>query len=266
MLEFKITISDDGKDAEKQARAIVAGLVGFYGPSILGDTAPRRVITAAPELFMGYTPASDGPAADGYPVDPSLPGSEGGMDGHDASITTTPAGMVERDKDGLPWDERIHSSNHKTNADGTWQKRRNVDPDDYARVVASLKAANTARTLEAAQGLVPTPPTPAPVAAPVAEPSAAEAFNVAFPALAPVPAPPLNGPAPVVAPPAPTGGEPTFVQIMQKLTPLQGAGKINQDWIAQNLAAVGVKSLGELAAPTAGALRSAFSAILDTVQ
>lgn len=42
------------------------------------------------------------------------------------------------DKDGLPWDERIHSSNHKLNADGRWQRRRNVEDAYYNQVKAEL--------------------------------------------------------------------------------------------------------------------------------
>ena len=47
---------------------------------------------------------------------------------------------VEVDKTGRPWDERIDSSNKKQSAKGLWQRRRNVDDDVYASVVAELKA------------------------------------------------------------------------------------------------------------------------------
>lgn len=43
------------------------------------------------------------------------------------------------DKNGLPWDERIHSSNKALNADGTWRRRRGVDDDTVAQVEAELK-------------------------------------------------------------------------------------------------------------------------------
>lgn len=42
------------------------------------------------------------------------------------------------DINGKPWDERIHSSNHKKTADGLWVKRRGVDPLTYQQVYDSL--------------------------------------------------------------------------------------------------------------------------------
>lgn len=44
----------------------------------------------------------------------------------------------ELDKDGLPWDERIHSSNHKLTKEGLWQRRRGVTDEEFAVVVAEL--------------------------------------------------------------------------------------------------------------------------------
>ena len=52
-------------------------------------------------------------------------------------VFTQPAADT-KDKDGLPWDERIHSSNHKMNADGRWQRRRNVEDVYYEQVKAEL--------------------------------------------------------------------------------------------------------------------------------
>lgn len=53
-------------------------------------------------------------------------------------------GVVETvstpDKDGLPWDERIHSNPPKKNADGSWRARRGVKPETVAEVVAELMA------------------------------------------------------------------------------------------------------------------------------
>ena len=43
-----------------------------------------------------------------------------------------------KDADGLVWDERIHSSNHKMNSDGRWQRRRNIDNDTYVAVRSEL--------------------------------------------------------------------------------------------------------------------------------
>lgn len=53
-------------------------------------------------------------------------------------VFTQPAADT-KDKDGLLWDERIHSSNHKMNADGRWQRRRNVDDAYYEQVKSELQ-------------------------------------------------------------------------------------------------------------------------------
>lgn len=45
----------------------------------------------------------------------------------------------EFDKDGLPWDERIHSSSKATNADGRWKRRKNVPDSEYDAVVSELR-------------------------------------------------------------------------------------------------------------------------------
>ena len=44
------------------------------------------------------------------------------------------------DSSGLPWDERIHSANRGTNANGTWRKRRGVSDGLIAGVEVELRA------------------------------------------------------------------------------------------------------------------------------
>lgn len=53
---------------------------------------------------------------------------------------------IELDTDGVPWDERIHSSNKKRtkNGQGVWQKKRGVDDKLHADVTAELKAKQAA--------------------------------------------------------------------------------------------------------------------------
>jgi hypothetical protein len=74
---------------------------------------------------------------------------------------SSPAGGVELDADGLPWDERIHAGTKRKNADGRWTAKRGInDPDLVPRVVAQLRAQM------AAGGVVtPQPAAPAPLAA-----------------------------------------------------------------------------------------------------
>ena len=47
---------------------------------------------------------------------------------------------VPLDKEGLPWDSRIHSSSKAFIADGSWKLRRGVDPAEVIAVKEQLKA------------------------------------------------------------------------------------------------------------------------------
>ena len=58
-----------------------------------------------------------------------------------------------RDANGLPYDERIHSSNKKFTDKGVWTARRGVDPNTRARVEAELRAA-----IAAGGGVAAAPP------------------------------------------------------------------------------------------------------------
>lgn len=59
-----------------------------------------------------------------------------------APATATPptAAGVTLDKNGLPWDERIHSSNKKMTDKGVWVARRNVPDATRDSVTAELRA------------------------------------------------------------------------------------------------------------------------------
>lgn len=48
--------------------------------------------------------------------------------------------VLTLDKEGLPWDERIHSSNHQMTAKGVWQRRRGITDEEYNRAKVELLA------------------------------------------------------------------------------------------------------------------------------
>lgn len=62
----------------------------------------------------------------------------------DTPVTSSPAG-ADLDKNGIPWDARIHSGGRddqgqpKKNADGSWAKRKGVSPLDHATVTKELQ-------------------------------------------------------------------------------------------------------------------------------
>lgn len=102
---------------------------------------------------------------------------------------------MDFDKEGLPWDERIHSSNHKLTARGVWQRRRGVTDEVYNAVKAELLG-----KWEATEPVTENAPIPAPVQAPVVAPApVAPAPVQAFTPVQQVQAP-VATPAPVVAP------------------------------------------------------------------
>lgn len=253
---IKIELTDP---TEQDARAVVAAMVALHGDGVVpslemagktyeeysGRTEPTATNIAA-GISALHKALPDAPAPDGYPVDPSLPASEGGMDGHGAP-DDIPA--PERDSDGIPWDERIHASTKSANKDGTWTRRRNTPDAAFDAVMAELRAANTARTMEAAALLTQPKPT------------AADAFAPTPP---PVPTPPAaSAPTPPPAPaPAPvTGSAPSFVQLMQKITAAQQAGKLDKAELDEALGQCGIEGVAKLVTADDGT-RAAFDAVL----
>jgi len=87
------------------------------------------------------------------------------------------------DSNGINWDERIHASTRTQNTDGSWKKRKGVEPGEYVRIAEELRVANLepftplaaskpAAPPPAAKAKVPPPPPAAKASAPPAgEPS-----------------------------------------------------------------------------------------------
>lgn len=111
--------------------------------------APKDAVTKAP--IQRELPGLElcGPAT--VPAPTCAPDS--------TTVAETPPPAV--DSTGLPWDARIHSESKATVADGSWRKRRGVDPELVKQVEAELRgdappAADTPAS-------IPTPPPPAPM-------------------------------------------------------------------------------------------------------
>lgn len=84
----------------------------------------------------------------------------------ESGVTVT---TVELDKNGIPWDERIHAGTKRKNADGTWSLKKGVDKELAAQIIAEYQsAAPTTTTVPAAPAApaapakpsAPTPPAP----------------------------------------------------------------------------------------------------------
>ena len=125
-------------------------------------------------------------------------------------VAEEPTGdTMDFDKEGLPWDERIHSSNHKLTAQGVWTRRRGITDEVYNAVKAELLG-----KWEAAEPVTEDAPIPEPVQAPVVAPAPVAPAPVQ--AFVPVQQPqaPVVAPAPV-APAAPA--QSTFETFSSKL-------------------------------------------------
>ena len=85
----------------------------------------------------------------------------------EAGVTVT---TVELDKNGIPWDERIHAGTKRKNADGTWSLKKGVDKELAAQIIAEYQSAAPATTTVPAAPAAPAKPgvptPPAPPAAP----------------------------------------------------------------------------------------------------
>jgi hypothetical protein len=58
---------------------------------------------------------------------------------NDDDATNQPT--VELDKNGIPWDERIHAGTKRKNADGTWSLKKGVDKELAAQIIAEYQSA-----------------------------------------------------------------------------------------------------------------------------
>lgn len=122
---------------------------------------------------------------------------------------------MDFDKEGLPWDERIHSSSHKLTSQGVWARRRNITDEVYNTVKAELLAKwGAAEPIQEVETAVVAPVVQAEVIAPAPIPA-----PVAQPAFIPVAPAPVQAPAPVapVQAPAPVAQVSLYETLMSKL-------------------------------------------------
>ena len=268
--------------------------------AVIGAAFPPIEVPAAPASAVPLPPAAPSTAAaDVFPTAPEVP-TPGAVTPPPVPVPpvpsvptpaapSAPAGAtspVVVDKNGLPWDERIHAGTKTQNADGSWRQRRGLDNPDY---VASIE-----NELRAALRVVPLAPATAAPSAPTAEvtvsgsastaPMVAPASPVTVPVVPPVPEVPNAAPASSAAPTAPIPTPPvppvptapagtatpiSFAQVMTKVTELHRAGKVVDADVHGALAAVGLgpNEIGKLAKQdeaTAGH-RQTVATILDDI-
>lgn len=164
---------------------------------------------AVREILEEAAPAS----VFGVPVPPPPPPAE--MPVFALVPPAPPVAGADLDKDGIPWDGRIHASTKTKTVEAVWKKKRGIEQAEVDRVVAELRTTMMA------------PAAPAPV-----PPAVAQAF--ASGAASPVvPAPP--------APPAAVGI--TFAAFMGHVTGGVTSGRFTREAVADACAKHGAANL-----------------------
>ncbi len=265
--------------------------LGTLAPRAIGDDNPETGTPQPSEAFGGSTVVAPEVATALAPSVPDAggPSPEAAFGGNAAGAPTAPIAAapvgtpaapppapgasappgVTLDKNGLPWDARIHAKaatgGGTLNADGTWRAKRGLNDEALVkRIEAELRAVLAAPGPVAA-GNVPLPPgasSPTASATPGASspsPAAAPAQSVAAPP-SPVPPAPDAGnvaplpPAAIAAPPAPSvplspvgapGLQPTsnYVELVQQIAAAMTAGKLNDTEITAACLEFGIPSL-----------------------
>lgn len=225
---------------------------------VTGPTTTAPVVPAVPAAPIGSEISQDpaavfGGAAVPAPLAASIPATATPVivapqsAATSAPITTTlgPASLgagaasVELDKNGLPWDERIHAGTKTKLKSGEWKAKKQVEAALVAQVEAELRA-----RVAASPAAVPAVPV-APVA-PAVDPAAV--FGGAAPGVPPAPAIPTAPPVAPLAPaatvaPSVSADPATFEQLMPRITAAVTAGIMPPTAVGAACAAHGVASV-----------------------
>lgn len=218
----------------------IQGTVPVSVARTLGTADPAD-IPPPPPLNPGNGPAAPGASDQSQTPQPGATAQTGGN-----------GSSKELDVNGLPWDERIHSSSKNKNQDGTWRYTRGGDPAVRATVEAELRAKIAAGGQSAQTDASATAP----------QPHAADA---------PPPPPPLkqsgdNTPPPPPPVPQEQAEQPSSTQVtMQEV--FSRANKMPVEQRNMALEAVGLASMTEflkeykVRPELAGELNAALSAV-----
>lgn len=238
-MEFVIKINTLQPPSPEQIRADAAFLIHvadnhatFFSAAPGAPASVFGKATAKPEGMVPPLPvpaaAVTPPPPPGAPVSaPPAPTSHGDGSATDLLPRTASADL---DKNGLPWDARIHSSSKAKTAKDEWKKLRGVDDALVAAVTAELLGKSPAAPA-AAPAMAPPPPPPAPAAA----------ANVP-----PIPPAPPAASAPVAPPPPPAGADANAMQkaIIDAVT----AGKFGIEDVNAACMNLGYGNMGEVKA------------------
>lgn len=206
-------------------------------PSIAGAVPLSIAPEATTAITSGATLSAPVPPVPTAPVTVAPTAS--------GAAPSTPASSVELDKNGLPWDERIHAGTKTKLKSGEWKAKKQVDPALVAQVEAELRARVAASPAPVAP-VAAVPAVPAAPAALVVDPAAV--FGGAATGVPPAPAIPTAPPVAPLAPaatvaPSVNADPATFEQLMPRITAAVTAGIMPPTAVGAACAAHGVASV-----------------------
>jgi len=193
------------------ASALIAAMTAFEehtgnAPTSTGTGTPVAPVSP-PSAPTGAVPIPPAPSPSMTPPETASPD-----DSDEDAPDNTDGGDVELDADGLPWDERIHSSNHQLTAKGVWASRRGGPKgEERAAIEQELRAGLQEQPGDPAaeNAAAPAPNAPPPPMPTASEPVAPPAAPVPPPVNANPPMPPVAQPAPPPVPaPTPAAEQP----------------------------------------------------------
>lgn len=175
----------DGNESPEKLRRIANAVLALGGAKLIPEDEVSIHLDATPEMmaFFNGKEAPAFPNADerndsgstaewigGVKSNPEE-GREFSLDEAVAAVASANAVVSDpkRDVNGLPWDERIHSSSRAVNADGSWRAKRGVDPGLVAAVEDELRAVAVHEAVSAP--IPPAPPAAASLPVPPAPPA-----------------------------------------------------------------------------------------------
>lgn len=235
---------DPATDSQALIVAAIAGIFAANGPA-------AAVVTHA---------AAPAPATL-HPLDNPAVGADAAGEGDAPATAANADGTVRFDKDGLPWDGRIHSDPPTMTKKNVWRAKRGLDDAVFAAVAAELRArfpgaqhqpAAVAPAPAAAQQL------PVNVAAPGVNPGTLPTSAAALASL-----PGLPG---LTPPPAPvnTAYQEFTLLISSNMAP---NGKLTEDYVKAGLANYGVpggdiKQMATMEESKVKAIHAAFAQVI----
>lgn len=156
-----MTLEDTLAAILSELQSIHADINKPLRPELLSALIPQPPAATVACSTAVAAPLSTAPEA---PLDTSPPPTSvfgqaalppGAVEPTAAPTTTSPAPAGSLDKNGLPWDGRIHASSKAKVADGSWRTKRGVDPALVTQVEAELRGALAAAPLPPAFGAWP---------------------------------------------------------------------------------------------------------------